>query len=94
VITLPGATSVTTFDLNFVLDEAHNVTAGHLTSTDRGGLACLIKKGGNFHGFKLMCAGEHSKHDVEGKLTRESAAGMEGVLTIDGEDAKFSLTPK
>ena len=94
MITLPGETSVTTFDLNFVLDEAHHVTAGNLTSTNRADLACTIGKGGNFHGFKLMCAGEHSHHRVRGKLTGESAAGKEGVLTIDGQDANFSLTPK
>ena len=94
MITLPGETSVTTFDLNFVLDEAYNVTAGNLTSTNRADLACTIKKGGNFNGFKLRCAGEHSHHRVSGKLTSESAAGKEGVLTIDGVDANFSLKPK
>ena len=94
MITLPGETSVTTFDLNFVLDEAYNVTAGNLTSTNRADLACTIKKGGNFHDFRLMCAGEYDHHKVRGKLTSESAAGKEGVLTIDGEAAYFSLKPK
>ena len=89
MITLPGETSVTTFDLNFVLDAAHNVAAGNLTSTNRADLACTIEKGGNFHAFKLMCAGEHSHHRVTGKLTSESAAGKEGVLTINGEAAHF-----
>ena len=94
MITLPGQTEVTTFDLNFVLDAAHHVTAGNLRSTSRDDLACTIKKGGNFNGFELRCAGEHSHHRVSGKLTSESAAGKEGVLTIDGEDANFSLKPK